>query len=197
MPKMLRTACMILAAVAMADLSLAQDRTASQQDVDVLANAALPLAKDLLWQYGGFYPFGAAMLPNGQIDVIQGGDIGTMDDEIVANLVKNYRVAVAEGQFKAIAIIGDVMVPRDADSEPVSAVMIQLEHKGGTCVNRYFPYDMTVSGDDPLAPQVSAIEFGESWDTPRAGSVFTTCDAGQPDLDQLQDMLDQMQELAQ
>ena len=184
----MRGVVIFMLAMAIAALPvLADDKSQAERDADRLAEAFLPIAKDVLAKAGSFFPFGGAMTPADEMDIFSAGDTGTDEDEILATLTSGFKVAVAEGRYKAVAIIGDVTVKRTKDSEPGSAILMQIEHRDGYCVDAFWPYSLSVNGE------AISVRYGTPWRKARKGTIFSTCRASQaPTVEQLQKMLDDM-----
>jgi len=82
----------------------------AREDLDNLLSACIPFAKQMLEKHGEFFPFGATMLPTGEISLAAGYDDrpGMGASEIAELTLNGFRAQSAD--LKAVALCVDVRV---------------------------------------------------------------------------------------
>ena len=137
-----------------------QGKAESQQ----LMNAVLPLAEQLLSQYGGFFPYGGAMTPSGEIISIAAydGDERPPSSEVISMLQRGFISAAQSGGYKATALVYDVRVPLPETGEKSDAIAIALDHESGYSVVVLLPYKLTEQ----------ELRFGRMFAQPGENVVF-------------------------
>jgi len=129
-------------------------------------NDVLPFAENMLSKRGGFFPYGGAMKPDGEIVRIAAydGRETPPTDDIVALLVSEFRKDAREGLYKATAIVYDVRVVKSDSTEKSDAIAIALNHRDNYSRLVLFPYSITggnVSIENPISEKNSIAIFGE------------------------------------
>jgi hypothetical protein len=119
-----------------------------RQECHELVNVLLPLAQKWLREHHGFLPYGAGMAPSGQI-VLTMAPAGQSDDvnTRVGMMELAFRQAAAEGQFKATALVVDMIVIPPGKSAKQDGVAIRLDHRAGYSVILGYPYAFSASGE--------------------------------------------------
>ncbi|GFE65232.1 hypothetical protein [Litoreibacter roseus] len=123
----------------------AQTVQTPKQDAEELMTASIEFAEQLLQNYGEFFPFGAAMKPDGQMILVAGydGDERPPSHEIIDLLNAGFRSSAVGGDYKATALTYDVRVSLPGTSRKSDAVAIALDHEGDYSVVVYWPYKLS------------------------------------------------------
>jgi len=141
-------------------------------DCEALMNSALPFAQQMLTSHGEFIPFGAAMRPDGQIVSIAGYD-GTEHPrsvEIIALMKEGFIAAARKSEYKATAIVYDVMVQVPPSREKSDAIAVSLNHQDNYSIIVVFPYK--ISGGQLMLGTTFAQKGEADIFSERRGSFF-------------------------
>jgi hypothetical protein len=116
-------------------------------------NILLPLAQKWLREQHGFLPYGAGMAPSGQI-VLTMAQTGQSDDvnTRLGMMELAFRQGAAEGQFKATALVVDMIVIPPGKSAKQDGVAIRLDHRAGYSVIVGYPYFFSATGGLVMEP---------------------------------------------
>jgi len=117
--------------------------TQAKVDCEDLMNVALPFAKQMLQQYGEFFPYGSAMQPDGKIIQIGGydGREHPPSAEIITLLKDGFKQGAKKKKYKATALVYDVRTTL-ADGSKSDAIAIALDHEANYSVVVLFPYKL-------------------------------------------------------
>lgn len=105
-------------------------------------------AKNYLSEFGEFYPFGAVILPNGELKPTS----VYFNEEFPAkeNVLKNLENALKEGVekklYSAVAIGVDVLTIPPEMEKKMDAIEIRVNLKNSFKINFYLPYEKLDSG---------------------------------------------------
>lgn len=124
-------------------------------------NALLPHVQQLLAQYREFYPFGAAMAPDGEMRLvaIDTGEERPATPHMIELLEGGFQDGAKGQLYKATAIAVDVRTTPPGQAEMQDAVEIRLDHSDGYSVKMILPYTFSPSGELELgAPFAAAGE---------------------------------------
>ncbi len=106
----------------------------ARKDLDKLIAALVPFAQQMLSKRGRFFPFGAAMKPDGEV-VLMAGDPGEGDqppsNAIIDTLVAGMRKQASTGELRATGICYDAKLQTAGDKGAQDAICVQLEHGDG------------------------------------------------------------------
>lgn len=107
----------------------------AQDDLDRLLNAVLPFAEQALSKYGEMFPFGAAVLADGQVELLA-GDPGSGDQPSSQDVLDTLYAGARQSSAtrRAVAFAADVK------ANGSDAVRIELEHREGTAIVVLLPY---------------------------------------------------------
>jgi len=96
----------------------------------------------MLEQHGEFYPYGAAMQPDGKIVSVEGydGSDKPLSQDIIKLLKDGFRKAAKNGEYIATGIFFDVKVTPPGSTEKTDAIAVALDHKQGYSVVVFCPY---------------------------------------------------------
>ena len=105
--------------------------TQPKADCEALMNWLLPFARQMLEGHGEFFPFGAAMRPDGQlVPVASFEDTNRPRSADLIRLIKDGFVGGARrGEYKATALVYDVTVKLPSSGETSDAIAISLNHR--------------------------------------------------------------------
>jgi len=114
------------------------------RDIDHLAKALLASAKTVLSASKSLPPFGAEMLPDGEVVTrcTHGHGVSTHGDakSAVAKFENEFRTKAAGGEVRAVAICASVTTPARDRAKKVHAICVSVEHESGEAIDFYCPY---------------------------------------------------------
>ena len=118
----------------------------AKSEVEMLMNSALLFAEKMLAEHGEFFPFSEAIKPNGEIVSIgaQGESDQPPSQELIDILKSAFREAARTGEYKATAIVYDILTIPPGETEKTDAIAVALDHVDDYSVIVIFPY--TLSG---------------------------------------------------
>lgn len=136
----------------------------AKDDAEILLNAVLPFAEKMLSEHSEFYPYGAAMSPDGQIASVAGydGRERPPSQDIVEPIRREFRKDARNGKYKATAIVYDVLVNVPGSPERIDAIAVAIDHLENHSTIVFFPYAVTDG----------AVEFGELFANRGDDSIF-------------------------
>jgi hypothetical protein len=114
----------------------------AKDDCNLLLDATLPFAEKMLREYGEFLPFGAQMLPNGEIVSI-GADDGenhSKSRDLIHSLQTAFKAGAHDGDLIATALVYDVRIVPPGQVQKADAVAVNLDHRDNYSVTVFFPY---------------------------------------------------------
>ncbi len=117
-------------------------------DFDTLLNALAPFAKQMLSQHGEFYPFGAAMAPDGQVTAHAGyeGSEQPETQAVIDLLTQAFRQQAAAGEIRAAGLCKDIRTIAPGQTEKTDALCFKLEHQTGEAITVCIPYKKGLFG---------------------------------------------------
>ena len=138
--------------------------SSAKQDAEQLLDSALPLAESLLKEHGEFFPYGAAMKPDGQIVSIaaDNGEENPPSQSVIDILRSTFKIAASKQEYIATAIIYDVLTIPPKRETKTDAIAVALDHRDQYSVVVFFPYkiaDGKVELEPPFATEGSAEIF--------------------------------------
>jgi hypothetical protein len=118
-----------------------------KDECDVLVNAVVPFARQMLSQHHSFFPFGATMSPSGTVSRTDTpkGDLPV--GELVGLIEQDFVDGGKRGLYKATALVSDVTTVPPQRSEKQRAVEVRLDHRDNYSVRVVFPYSYSLSGE--------------------------------------------------
>ena len=133
-------------------------------DCEALMNAMLPFAEKTLGKHGEFFPYGGAMLPNGEIAYVStyDGRERPPSSDIIRSIKGVFVSGANDGSYKATALVYDVSITAPDGRRKQDAVAVSLNHQDGYSVVVLFPYTFgkdDVVFDSPLAQTGEADIF--------------------------------------
>ena len=138
--------------------------TNAKAQTEALLNDVLPLAEQMLAEYGEFLPYAGATRPSGEGVSISGydGREHPPSKDIIDMLAWGLRQGAAAGDYLATALVYDVRVTAPSVNEPTDAIAVELEHRDGYAVTVFFPYEL--ANGRPI--------LGRPFATPNSRSIF-------------------------
>jgi hypothetical protein len=108
--------------------------------MNALMRVLLPFARDSIQRYGGFYPFGASMAPDGELDTATGP--GTRDGEaepedVLESIRASLKRRADDGDLVAVGICSEVTID---DGEFPLGIRVEMEHRDDEPVTCVVPY---------------------------------------------------------
>jgi hypothetical protein len=141
----------------------------SRENLEILLNEVLPLARQQLERTGRLVPFAAALDREEELEIHMPHGGGPADAEELADVLRAALRDGAEGDdYFATALCLDVRAQRASDSEPVDAICIELEAPG-EALAAFLPYVRRDAG----RPAFGEIFFG-----PLEPAVFLASEEG-------------------
>jgi hypothetical protein len=118
-------------------------------DLEELMNALIPFAQHMLAEAGEFYPFGATMGQDGEVEQVGAGgeDEHPESQELIELLTESFRQEAAEGALRAAGICFDVRVTPPGSKKRSDAICCQLEHADGDALEVFIPYGKDGDGE--------------------------------------------------
>jgi hypothetical protein len=110
----------------------------AQADLDELLNASPGFAQQQLAIHGEFYPYAAAIRPDGQTEMIAGQARTASEHPAAAEIIASCVAQLASRQhaIRAAAIVADVRLPDNGGD----AIEVSLEHVDGQALRVLLPY---------------------------------------------------------
>ncbi len=107
-------------------------------------NSLLPFAREMLSQYGEFFPFGGAMQTSGKIEHIGGyeGNERPASLELIRIIKQGFILGAQAGNYKATALVYDVRVILPSTGEKSDAIAVSLNHKDDYSIIVLLPYKL-------------------------------------------------------
>ena len=137
----------------------------AQEDAELLMNAMLAPAEQMLQEQGFFYPYGGALKTDGTAVSVGGMDAGEepKPEQLLLNIRTKLRAGVQSGDYRATALV----FPADATlvdgDEPVASIAFALEHRDAYEVLVLIPWRLEGTEwqfGEPFAQQGKREIFG-------------------------------------
>jgi hypothetical protein len=132
-----------------------------EADCNALLNSVMPFAEQMLERYGEFFPFGQAMMTDGQLVAVamsEGNEHPTAV-EVIKSLKEIFVSEAKAGKYRATALAYDVRIRLPTDGTSSDAVAVSLNHRDDYSVIVIVPYSI-VNAKPVFAP--AFIEKGEA-----------------------------------
>ena len=129
----------------------------AKAECEALMNEALPFAQRMLAEHGEFHPYGLVMKSNGEIAYVGAYDGRELppSQNLIDLLEAGFQREAAAGEYKATALVCDVLVIPPGGDMKRDAISVALDHRcDDYSVIVYFPYLRTagvVTLRDPFA----------------------------------------------
>jgi hypothetical protein len=130
--------------------------------MDSLLDILIRQAQELLEKHGEFYPFGAAVSREGDINLSSAysGSERPESQALIDLIYEGFGEARSQGEIRAVGVCFDV---RLSGRDKGDAIQVALEHSGADPVNVFVPYKKGRRGP----------EYGELFATRGERHVFT------------------------
>jgi hypothetical protein len=138
----------------------------AQEDVQLLVDTSLAVARKTLSEQGDFHPFAFFMNPEGALQRLTPKKDAALPepDALVKIIGDAFRERAAAGECRAIAVVADVVIALPGGGQS-DALQIGVEHRSGWCRNLFYPFERSPDG----------IRFKEQISGRREGIVFPGC----------------------
>ncbi len=123
----------------------AEEPDPSREEMNDLLDNGMRSAIHFLEKSGGFYPFGVALRADGKIAHVAAWDGKSehpQSDDILALLYQALRQGAQKGEYKAVAIVTAMTIPKTPTDTPRDAVRVQIEHPDAAPVACFLPYSI-------------------------------------------------------
>jgi hypothetical protein len=114
--------------------------------MNALMRVLLPFARDSIQRYGGFYPFGASMAADGELDTATGpgNRDGEAEPETVLEAIRTtLKVRADRGEVIATGICSEVTID---DGDFPLGIRVEMEHRDDEPVTCVVPYRRSGEG---------------------------------------------------
>jgi hypothetical protein len=110
-----------------------------REHMDALLRVLLPFAQQSLDDYGTFYPFGASMAPDGEVEALIGdtGEERPSAADVLDLLHDRLRSQADSGGLLAAAIATDVRIP---EGDWPEGIRVEIEHRDTDPITCVLPY---------------------------------------------------------
>ena len=116
---------------------------ATKQDAELLVNAVLPFAEQMLRQYGEFYPYGGYTTPKGEIVEVgaeKKGEDYPRSKELLITLRESLRSIARAKKCRAAAIVFNVAITIPGSNQKTDAIQVFVDHRDGYSADIFYPY---------------------------------------------------------
>ena len=139
----------------------------AQEDVRLLVDTSLAVARKTLSEEGDFHPFAFFMNPEGGLQRLTPKKDAALPepDALLQILQQSFRERAAAGECRAIAVVADVVIALPGGGES-DALQIGIEHRSGWCRNLFYPFERAADGKLRFEKEISGR---------RDGVVFPGC----------------------
>ncbi|MFC3532106.1 hypothetical protein ACFOLG_07890 [Vogesella facilis] len=119
--------------------------TTPKAECENLMNAAIPFAEQMLHKYGEFFPYGFALKTSGEIVSVAGDDGREQpsSNDVIRLLKDGFVKGKNSGEYKASALIYDVIVVLPSTGMKSDAIAVSLNHRENYSVTVFFPYQLS------------------------------------------------------
>ena len=111
-------------------MDIKEKNASAKSECEFLVGVLLPLAEKYIRKHGEFYPFGAVLLNNGTVEMLNTYDENVPFDSKLAidSLINTYKKLASEEKIKASAIAWHSTMKK-SNGENSDAIIVSLEHK--------------------------------------------------------------------
>jgi len=115
--------------------------------MNALLKVLLPFARDSVGDHGGFFPFGASLAPDGQLEAAAAyeadeGDDEPTPDDVLATIRDGLRERAGRDELIATGVCSGVTIE---EGEFPLGIRVELEHRDGEPITCVVPY--RIDGD--------------------------------------------------
>jgi hypothetical protein len=108
--------------------------------MNALMRVLLPFARDSIQRYGGFYPFGASMAPDGELDTATGPgnrDGEAEPEDVLTSIRASLKRRADDGELVAVGVCSEVTID---DGDFPLGIRVEMEHRDDEPVTCVVPY---------------------------------------------------------
>jgi len=118
---------------------------APRDHMNALLALLVPFARDTIGEHGEFFPFGATMLPDGELQTAATweGTETPAADAVLDTLRSGLRSRADRGELLAIGVVAGVTLE---EGEYPLGIRVELEHRDGDPITCVVPYRETDEG---------------------------------------------------
>jgi hypothetical protein len=129
-------------------------------DANEVLNTAVSYAKKMLRRYGEFGPFGYRMHLDGDVvfEAVAQHDMPPEPALLLGLLYQQLAERAKKGRLLAAATASNVTMATPSSEGYTDAVMVEIEHQSGYCVQAFVPYRITGGQFHRLVPRL--VKFG-------------------------------------
>jgi hypothetical protein len=143
---------------------------APRDHMNALLGVLLPFARDAIAEHGTFFPIGASMAPDGELEAA-GGDLGAAGsdaagttqptaEDLLGSIRDGFRSRAERGELIATGVATDVAIPEGAF--PLG-IRVELEHRDGEPITCVVPYRETDDGAYEYSEVVAFAGDRRTW----------------------------------
>lgn len=131
-----------------------------REDASAVVNACVSYAKKMLRRYGSFGPFGYRMNGDGQVALEAVAQHGMPPEPplLLGLLYQQLGERAKKGLLLAAATASNVTMDAPSKEGFTDAVMVDVEHRSGYCMQVFIPYRIGGGQFYPIFPRV--VKFG-------------------------------------
>jgi len=136
----------------------AQPTPEAREDYNALLEFLMPFAEQMLKKNGEFFPFGAAVSTEGEVQACATYDANESpaSEEVIALLLQGFQGDAREGKIRATGICYDGRIVQDG--KKVDAVIISLEHASGGATKTCIPYTKSMFGKYRFGELIAGVD---------------------------------------
>jgi len=122
----------------------------AKDDCNQLLDGTVPRAENLLREHGEFFPFGAQMLPSGEIVPVASytGEEQPPSQHLIDLLQTSFKARAYDGEVVATALVYDVSLTQPGSDRKSDAIAVRLDHRDNYSVTVFFPY--VIANGEPV-----------------------------------------------
>lgn len=111
-------------------MDIKEKNASAKSECEFLVGVLLPLAEKYIRKHGEFYPFGAVLLNNDNVEMLNTYDESAPLDSnrAIESLANTYRQMALDGKIKASAIAWHSTM-KNPSGEDAEGIIVSLEHK--------------------------------------------------------------------
>jgi hypothetical protein len=134
-------------------------------ELNELLNALLPFAQQMLGKNGEFFPFGADMKTDGEIEMIGAyeGQEHPKSQLLIDLMREDFKKRAENCEIRCAGICYDVRIIPPGQTEKCDAICTSLEHQSGESIDVFLPYKKAI---------LKKIRYGEIFACPRKPEFF-------------------------
>lgn len=114
----------------------------SKEDSEILLNALLPFANNMLQKYSEFYLMGCVLTTKGEVNLTGTFDGNENPDSksVIDQLSKTHKELAERKEIKASVIVWNASLKNAQGKHDTDSVVMSIEHADGDSVKIYEPY---------------------------------------------------------